>query len=162
MPPCSHHGVIWAEDKRGKANKKQKKPNMPRTTALMNCLFYKNYHQKGFTRVFKDVSVSWLEGLFRIIALFFKKREDLELIPKVPIWKEVTSEKCNSWLLLYSAITPKSEDKYIVKMFNLTGLHFSEFYFFQNWYFSVSLFCCKISELGTIQIHWLYFKKWIC
>ena len=41
------------KDKRKKANKKQKKPNMPRTTDLMNV-----YHQKGFTRVFKDVSVS--------------------------------------------------------------------------------------------------------
>jgi hypothetical protein len=39
-------------------------------------------------------------------------------------------------LLLYSAITPKSEDKYVVKVFNSTELHFSEVYFFQNWYFS--------------------------
>ena len=38
-------------------------------------------------------------------------------------------------LLLYSAITPKSEDKYVVKVFNSTELHFSEVYFFQNWYF---------------------------
>ena len=28
--------------------------------------------------------------------------------------------------LLYSAITPKSEDKYVEKVFNLTELHFSE------------------------------------
>ena len=39
------------------------------------------------------------------------------------------------WLLLYSAITPKSEDKYVVKVLNSTELHFSEVYFFQNWYF---------------------------
>ena len=30
------------------------------------------------------------------------------------------------WLLLYSAITPKSEDKYVVKVFNSTELHFFE------------------------------------
>ena len=38
-----------------------------------------------------------------------------------------------AWLLLYSTITPK----YVVKVFNSTELHFSEVYFFQNWYFSV-------------------------
>ena len=37
--------------------------------------------------------------------------------------------------LLYSAITPKSEDKYVVKVFNSTELDFSEVYFIQNWYF---------------------------
>ena len=41
-----------------------------------------------------------------------------------------------AWLLLYSAITPKSEVKYVVKVFNSTELHFSEVYFFQNWYFN--------------------------
>ena len=41
-----------------------------------------------------------------------------------------------AWLLLYSAITPKSEDKYVVKVFNSTEFHFSEVYFFQNCYFS--------------------------
>ena len=40
-----------------------------------------------------------------------------------------------AWLLLYSAITPKSEDKYVLILFNSTELHFSEVYFFQNWYF---------------------------
>ena len=60
---------------------------------------------------------------------------------KVPILKEVTSEKCNSvelntfstylsslwaWLLLYSAIMPKSEDKYVVKVFNWSEVHLSE------------------------------------
>ena len=40
-----------------------------------------------------------------------------------------------AWLLLYSAITPQSEDKYVEKVFNSTELYFSEVYFFQNWYF---------------------------
>ena len=44
-----------------------------------------------------------------------------------------------AWLLLYSAITPKSEDKYVVKVLNSTELHFSEVYFFQNWYFKCGI-----------------------
>ena len=36
------------------------------------------------------------------------------------------------------AITPKSEDKYVVKVFNPSEFHFSEVTFFQIWYFSVS------------------------
>ena len=40
-----------------------------------------------------------------------------------------------AWLLLYSAITPKSEDKYVVKVFNPPEFLFSEVTFFQNWYF---------------------------
>ena len=43
-----------------------------------------------------------------------------------------------AWLLLYSAITPKSEDKYVVKVVNWSEFHFSEVTFFQNWYFSSS------------------------
>ena len=31
-----------------------------------------------------------------------------------------------AWLLLYSAITPKSEDKYVVKVFNWSEFHLSE------------------------------------
>ena len=38
------------------------------------------------------------------------------------------------------AITPKSEDKYVVKVLNSTELHYSEVYFFQNWYFSAHLY----------------------
>ena len=41
-----------------------------------------------------------------------------------------------AWLLNKIAITPKSEDKYVVKVFNPTEFHFSEVTFFQNWYFS--------------------------
>ena len=39
------------------------------------------------------------------------------------------------WLLLYSAITPKNEDKKCPKVFNVPEFHFSEVTFFQNWYF---------------------------
>ena len=41
-----------------------------------------------------------------------------------------------AWLLNTIAITPKSEDKYVVKVFNPSEFHFSEVTFFQNWYFS--------------------------
>ena len=41
-----------------------------------------------------------------------------------------------AWLLLHSVITPKSEDKYVVKVFNPSEFHFSEVTFFQNWYFN--------------------------
>ena len=34
------------------------------------------------------------------------------------------------------AITPKSEDKKCLKVFNVPEFHFSEVYFFINWYFS--------------------------
>ena len=39
-----------------------------------------------------------------------------------------------AWLLLYSAITPKSEEKYFVKVFNSTELHF-----FLKWLLSKSV-----------------------
>ena len=39
-------------------------------------------------------------------------------------------------LLLYSAITPKSEDKYVVKVFNWSEFHLSEMTLLQNPYFS--------------------------
>ena len=41
-----------------------------------------------------------------------------------------------AWLLLYSAITPKSEDKYVVKVFNWSEVHLSEMTLLQNPYFS--------------------------
>ena len=40
-----------------------------------------------------------------------------------------------AWLLNTVAITPKSEDKKCPKVFNVPEFHFSEVYFFQNWYF---------------------------
>ena len=56
---------------------------------------------------------------------------------KVPILKEVTSEKCNSAELnTFSTVSMYKDD---VKVFNSTVLHFSEVYFFQNWYFSAAL-----------------------
>ena len=85
-------------------------------------------------------------------------------VGKVPILKEVTSEKWNSgglntfghiclhfwaWLLLYSAITPKSEDKYVVKVFNPPEFHFSEVTFFQNWYFREILKMAILMRLFT-------------
>ena len=40
--------------------------------------------------------------------------------------KQDTIECVEQFLLLYSAITPKSEGKYVEKVFNSTELHFSE------------------------------------
>ena len=54
------------KDKRKKANKKQKKPNMPRTTALMNCLFSRTTIRKalqGFLRM-QFLSVDCNHGLW--------------------------------------------------------------------------------------------------
>ena len=45
-----------------------------------------------------------------------------------------------AWLLNTIAITPKSEDKYVVKVFNPSEFHLSEVTFFQNWYFSRDCF----------------------
>ena len=45
-----------------------------------------------------------------------------------------------AWLLLYSAITPKNEDKYVVKVFNWSEFHLSEMTLLQNPYFSMLKF----------------------
>ena len=77
----------------------------------------------------------------------------LQSSPKVPILKECHFGKVKlwdfkhfwintfclhswAWLLNTVAITPKSEDKKCPKVFNVPEFHFSEVYFFQNWYFS--------------------------
>ena len=44
---------------------------------------------------------------------------------------------------------PKSEDKYVVKVVNLSEFHFSKVTFFQNWYFSRVI----ISEIRSTIIH---------
>ena len=56
---------------------------------------------------------------------------------KYQFWKNVTSEKWNS----VGLNTPKSEDKYVVKVFNPTEFHFSEVTSFKigtlnNWFIS--------------------------
>ena len=54
-------------------------------------------------------------------------------------------------LLLYSAITPKSEDKYVVKVFNSSEFHLSEMTLFQNPYFSRI-----VSISGPKHISWFF------
>ena len=49
-------------------------------------------------------------------------------------------------------ITPKSDDKYVVKVFNSTELHFSEIYFFQNWYFSVRFPRLFLNGIGSFRL----------
>ena len=59
-----------------------------------------------------------------------------------------------AWLLLYSAITPKNEDKKCPKVFNGSEFHFSEVTFFQNWYFKhlvISRLYAYISKLVEFQ-----------
>ena len=57
-----------------------------------------------------------------------------------------------AWLLLYSAITPKSEDKHGLKVFNSTEFNFSEVTFFQNWYFSCAAWnVFPINSLGRVS-----------
>ena len=41
-------------------------------------------------------------------------------------------------MILYSAITPKSEDKYVVKVFNRSEFHLSEMTLLQNPYLKYS------------------------
>ena len=60
-----------------------------------------------------------------------------------------------AWLLLYSAITPKSEDKYVVKVFNWSEFHLSKMTLLQNPYFS----CRQNIENGGTQIS-MVFKSW--
>ena len=63
-----------------------------------------------------------------------------------------------AWLLLYSAITPKSEDKYVVKVFNWSEFHLSEMTLLQNPYFSnieISLFFEQICIL-MFNFIWIF------
>ena len=41
-----------------------------------------------------------------------------------------------AWLLLYSVVTPKSEEKYVVKVFNWSEFHLSELTMLQNPHFN--------------------------
>ena len=43
----------------------------------------------------------------------------------------------------------KSEDKYVVKVFNSTELHFFEVYFFQNWYFSIVMVIIYLFDISA-------------
>ena len=52
-------------------------------------------------------------------------------MPKVPILKEGHFGKMKLWLLLYSAITPKSEDKYVVKGSTRQSFIFSKWHSFK-------------------------------
>ena len=57
-----------------------------------------------------------------------------------------------AWLLNTIAITPKSEDKYVLKVFNPSEFHFSEVTFFQNWYFSCAAWnVFPINSLGRVS-----------
>ena len=60
--------------------------------------------------------------------------------------------------ILYSAITPKSEDKYVVKVFNWSEFHLSEMTLLQNPYFSnieISLFFEQICIL-MFNFIWIF------
>ena len=108
---------------------------------------------ENFTKHFKlnSADISWsTTNLCELkIVHCFKNEWTLKYqFWKKSLWKNATLSSWTlfqhicphfwSWLLLYSAITPKSEDKYVVKVFNSTELHISEVYFFQNWYFRMA------------------------
>ena len=69
-----------------------------------------------------------------------------------------------AWLLLYSAITPKSEDKYVVKVVNWSEFHFSEVTFFQNWYFNCKfrkqMHCAWLCRLKAAEDERLLLRYW--
>ena len=63
-----------------------------------------------------------------------------------------------AWLLLYSAITPKIENKYVLKVFNWSEFHLSEMTLLQNPYFSnieISLFFEQICIL-MFNFIWIF------
>ena len=67
-----------------------------------------------------------------------------------------------AWLLLYSAITPKSEDKYDVKVFNWSEFHLSEMTLIQNPYFRInSTFWIwpQCAQLLAGSINWIRLKR---
>ena len=64
-----------------------------------------------------------------------------------------------AWLLLYSAITAKSEDKYVVKVFDSSEFHLSEMTLLQNWHFRSAL----DARAETREKFSLFFwKNWRC
>ena len=66
-----------------------------------------------------------------------------------------------AWLLLYSAITPKSEEKYVVKVFNWSEFHLSEMTLLPNPYFSIgnsTSISHKQGSLTTARKILCYFK----
>ena len=69
-----------------------------------------------------------------------------------------------AWLLLYSVITPKSEDKKCPKVFNPPEFHFSEVTFFQNWYFRTKVTwldnCSNWANVSKTQLsHYVFGLK---
>ena len=63
------------------------------------------------------------------------------------------------WLLLYSAITPKSKDKYVVKVFNWSEVHLSEMtcskiHTLEKGQFCGCL-CITVSMLTYMQYHFI-------
>ena len=70
-----------------------------------------------------------------------------------------------AWLLLYSTSTPKSEDKYAVKVFSWSEFHLSEMTLLQNPYFKVHSFlkqCCVPSSVDEFKCIDLIFRWQLC
>ena len=62
-----------------------------------------------------------------------------------------------AWLLNTIAITPKSEDKYVVTVFNPSEFHFSEVTFFQNSTFKTDIIkVCLVSSISNFFINNIY------
>ena len=68
-----------------------------------------------------------------------------------------------AWLLNTIAITPKSEDKYVVKVFNSSEFHLSEMTLLQNPYFNklapLTVFS-TVKQLARLIETWEYYSCW--
>ena len=74
---------------------------------------------------------------------------------KMKLWPvELIFSHFWAWFLLYSANTPKSEDKYVVKVFNWSEFHLSEMTLLQNPYFNIG--CPKYSKHLIFDLIWTF------
>ena len=118
---------------------------------IRSCEKFKNFLSMRGKIIFWAICLLLQNNCLWKILIFFFSFCSLVILMKNQFWKKSLWKNATlsswtlfhhicphfwEWLLLYSAITPKSEDKYVLKAFNSTELHFSEVYFFQNWSFS--------------------------
>ena len=104
----------------------------------MNVNFFANFVNKQFNNnsilaVISNCGASLSEN-----NTYFESTGDETSHCSIQVCKassNIVQVRKNMGLLGAIANTPKSEDKYVKKVFNSTELHFSEAYFFQNWYF---------------------------
>ena len=129
--------------------------NRPNEICKADCNLFRGLERRSNTKsIFNHLTTWWgdLKNIQEIPQWLFDLPDN---VPKVPILKEVTSEKCNSVELntfptylssILGVIAEYNSNhakkwgqicwKSVQQVFNSTELYFSEVYFFQNWYFS--------------------------